>query len=406
MNFTDYVEINPSIKLEKGKEYPFIEMSGVDFYAREPQHIDIKKYSSGVKFQRGDTVIARIEPCLQNGKSFFVMNISEGFGSTEFLVFRPKNKNINNVFLYYFMLSNYIRKSMINSMTGATGRQRVNNDIFKSLEISLPSIKIQERVADILSAYDDLIENNQKQIKLLEEAAMRLYKEWFVDLRFPGYETTKIVDGVPEGWKKITVKDALTYFIGGGWGKETATGKYLNRGKVIRGTDINNIKNGNLHSVPLRYHTTNDINKRKLESNDLVIELSNGNIDNIGRCLYVDDLILSICGEHTICASFCKLLRPKNLKTTVTLYHEINNMQLSGRMLPLKKNATNGINNFDFDGFLAHEFLLPDNENLTSYLYGIMEKISNIQKQFFTTRNLKDKLLPGLISGEINVLEE
>lgn len=86
-------------------------------------------------------------------------------------------------------------------MTGATGRQRVNNDIFKSIEIDLPLIDAQRKIGAVLSAYDDLIENNQKQIKLLEEAAQRLYKEWFVDLRFPGYETTPIVDGVPEGWK-------------------------------------------------------------------------------------------------------------------------------------------------------------------------------------------------------------
>ena len=84
-------------------------------------------------------------------------------------------------------------------MVGASGRQRVNNDVFTSIDISFPKIEIQRRIADILSAYDDLIENNRKQIKLLEEAAQRLYKEWFVDLRFPGYEHTKITDGVPEG---------------------------------------------------------------------------------------------------------------------------------------------------------------------------------------------------------------
>ena len=69
----------------------------------------------------------------------------------------------------------------------------------------MPPIETQHRIADILSAYDDLIKNNRKQIKLLEEAAQRLYKEWFVDLRFPGYEHTKITDGVPEGWEKSTV---------------------------------------------------------------------------------------------------------------------------------------------------------------------------------------------------------
>ena len=75
----------------------------------------------------------------------------------------------------------------------------------------MPELETQHRIADILSAYDDLIENNRKQIKLLEEAAQRLYKEWFVDLRFPGHEHTKITDGVPEGWEKCSLGDAIEF---------------------------------------------------------------------------------------------------------------------------------------------------------------------------------------------------
>ena len=90
----------------------------------------------------------------------------------------------------------------------------LNTTILSSVPIRLPALEIQKRIADILSAYDDLIENNQKQIKLLEEAAQRLYKEWFVDLRFPGHENTKIVDGVPEGWKKNCAEKFFEITIG------------------------------------------------------------------------------------------------------------------------------------------------------------------------------------------------
>lgn len=202
MNFLDHVEVNPSVSLTKGKLYPFVEMANISTNSREPIQIDYKEYTSGVKFQDGDSVIARIEPCLQNGKKFFCHNIGVGFGSTEYLVFRPKDDQIDNVYLYYLLQTDYIRKKMIGSMTGATGRQRVNSDIFKSIEIALPEINTQKKIGNILSAYDNLIENNQKQIKLLEEAAQRLYKEWFVDLRFPGYETTPVVGGVPMGWER------------------------------------------------------------------------------------------------------------------------------------------------------------------------------------------------------------
>ena len=111
-------------------------------------------------------------------------------------------------FLYYYFYSDAWRTVIQeNTVLGATV-DRIPLIKFPDFPIYLPPIKTQRRIADILSAYDDLIENNRKQIKLLEEAAQRLYKEWFVDLRFPGYEHTKIMDGVPEGWKKSTVLSA------------------------------------------------------------------------------------------------------------------------------------------------------------------------------------------------------
>lgn len=185
--FTDYIEVNPKVVLEKDKEYPFIEMSNVGIFQREPEKVEVKKYGSGTKFQRGDTVVARIEPCLQNGKGFFVKDLDEGFGSTEFLVFRSKDeKKLDNIYLYYLMQNQYIRECMIRSMSGATGRQRVNNKVFESIQVNIPSLDKQKKIAYILSAYDDLIENNLKRIALLEEAAETIYKEWFVNFRFPG----------------------------------------------------------------------------------------------------------------------------------------------------------------------------------------------------------------------------
>ena len=266
-----------------------------------------------------------------------------------------------------------------------------------------PPIEVQTKIADILSTYDNLIENNKKQIKLLEEAAQRLYKEWFVDLRFPGHETTPIVDGVPEGWSRKTVEECLSFHGNGGWGKETSMGKNEHPGKVIRGTDIEDVKAGRFNDIPLRYHTDNDIKKRTLKIHDLVFELSNGNINNIGRCLLIDDLVLKNCGENTICASFCKLLRPVNRLHSLILYWEIQDMQTSGRMLPLKKHGANGINNFDFDGFLNHELLIPDNACMLKPIEAIMAKISIIQGQFALLTEARDRLLPKLMNGEIEV---
>lgn len=109
-------------------------------------------------------------------------------------------------YIYYQLRSPYIGRWLEQISIGAT-MPSINTGLLSGIEMYLPSLEIQRRIADILSAYDNLIENNRKQIKLLEEAAQRLYKEWFVDLRFPGHEHTKIVDGVPDGWEPATLDD-------------------------------------------------------------------------------------------------------------------------------------------------------------------------------------------------------
>ena len=215
VRFLDVVHLNPRISLEKGVEYPFVEMSNVVPCARKPEKDVFKKYlGEGTKFEQGDTIVARIEPCLQNGKGF-QCSYKQGFGSTEFLVFRPVNINdLDCDFLYYYMGQQSIREAMAKTMVGASGRQRVNNKVFNDLQINLPPLSTQHRIASILSRYDSLIENYQKQIKLLGEAAQRLYKEWFIDLHFPGHENTKIIDGLPEGWEKKKVGDITPIITG------------------------------------------------------------------------------------------------------------------------------------------------------------------------------------------------
>ena len=269
--------------------------------------------------------------------------------------------------------------------------------------LTIKMLSVQQKIASIIGSYDNLIENNQKQIKLLEETAQRLYKKWFVDLRFPGHENVEIVDGVPRGWTRKTVLDCLETYIGGGWGKEDVTSKNTIAGKVIRGTDINDIKSGIYTGIPLRYHTENDKKKRTLKKNDIVFELSNGNIDNIGRSLLIDELILNNCGKNTICASFCKLFRPLDKIHSLLLYLEILDMNSSGRMLPYKKQGSNGINNFAFEDFLLHELLIPSDYKMVAFIDTIMSKIMVARSQLALLQEARDRLLPKLMSGEIEV---
>ena len=127
---------------------------------------------------------------------------------------RPDETKAHGKFLYYYFFSEEWRATIAqHTITGATV-DRIPIAKFPDFLISLPPLTVQHRIAETLSAYDDLIENNQKQVKLLEEAAQRLYKEWFVDLHFPGHETTPITDGIPEGWKTQTLTEIASVIMG------------------------------------------------------------------------------------------------------------------------------------------------------------------------------------------------
>lgn len=350
--------------------------------------------------QKGDLLITAVGVTL--GIPYVVDDEVFYFKDGNLIWLKDFDNGINSRYLYYWITSDVGQKSMW-SRTIGSAQPALTIDTIKQFEIPVPLYEKQCKIVDILSVYDSLIENNQKQIKLLEEAAQRLYKEWFIDLRFPGYENIPVVNGVPEGWKRKTVLECLELHIGGGWGKESAVGKNTIPGRVIRGTDINDIKAGNFKEVPLRYHTENDINKRVLKANDIVFELSNGNINNIGRSLLMDNQILTTCGENTICASFCKLFRPLDRLHSLVLYLEIQDMQQSGRMLPFKKQGSNGINNFAFEDFLMHELLIPNDYAMLAPLEKIMNRVSVIQNQFAMLSQARERLLPKLMSGEIEV---
>lgn len=301
-------------------------------------------------------------------------------------------------FIYYQLCTLYDK--MVSLKSGGA-QPNLNAGKLKELEIFLPSLETQQKIAEILSAYDDLIENNRKQIKLLEEAAQKLYKEWFVKLNFPGHENVKIVDGVPEGWKILTIEELLSEHFNGGWGKETLTGNFKNSGFVIRGTDINDIEQGQFSDIPYRYHSDKDIKTKSIREGDIIFELSNGNINNIGRTLLVTNELLVTLEAPVICASFCKLFRPKNLNYSILLKREIEDMQISKRLLPYKKNGANGINNFAFNDFLNHKLLIPEaNSKLYSYLEKYEKAKTQIQKRLFLLQSARDELLPKLMNGE------
>ena len=207
----DSIECNPTVKLVKGNEYPLIDIDKISVGRKLVTNKDTIVYEkqSGCKFQNGDTLMARITPCLENGKMAMASIPDKGIGSTELFVFRGKKGITDNDFVYYFLKQSYIRNLAANSMTGASGRQRADLKFIKKIKFDLPSLPIQQKIASILSAYDRLIENNTRRIRLLEQMAENLYKEWFVRFRFPEHEKVEMVNGLPKGWKVEKIKECV-----------------------------------------------------------------------------------------------------------------------------------------------------------------------------------------------------
>lgn len=391
-----------------GEEYTFIKPTYIDidsrFFESSPENLSsnayekyknsfIKPYSTCVVTigSIGDKICMNKELCLTNQAINTVI---------------PNQEEYDNMFIFYLLKNNLHKVKGADTGT-SSGRENVGKSVFENIEVEVPDLVIQKKIGKILSSYDDLIENNLRRIKLLEESAELIYKEWFINLRFPGYEKYNIVDGIPEGWQKKSIGELLEYQIGGGWGETEFKQDYTEKGYVIRGTDIENILTGNLNNIPVRYHKLSNIKERKLRNRDIVLEVSNGQINNIGRSLIISQNLLNKFKTPIICASFCKLIRINEEYSSELIHLHIKEIKGNNNLKKYINTSAAGINNFRFKEFLDEEKVLIPDQNIYSSFVGKVEYIYNmIDILRFSANNLKearDILIPRLISGEIEV---
>ena len=247
----------------------------------------------------------------------------------------------------------------------------LNTTILSSVPIRLPALEIQKRIADILSAYDDLIENNQKQIKLLEEAVQRLYKEWFVNLRFPGHENTKIVDGVPEGWHRGTIGQIAEF----------------KRGRTITKAQV---KGGNVPVIagglePAYYH-----NVANTKAPVITISASGANAGFV-RLYGVD-----------VFASDCSFVDGLGTESLFFVYEFLKESKVSIDQLQ-KGSAQPHVYAKDIN---AMKITIPEKEYLERfdrYAKVYFNKIKTLQGQNERLKTARDLLLAKLMSGEVEV---
>ncbi len=291
-------------------------------------------------------------------------------------------------FLYYYFYSDAWRVVIQeNTVLGATV-DRIPLVKFPDFLIDLPPLVTQHRIADILSAYDNLIENNQKEIKLLEEATQRLYKEWFVDLRFPGYEDVKIVDGVPEGWKKDTIDSRIELLSGYAFKSSEFNdeGKY----KIIT---IKNVKDGQFDgdNVNCMINIPEKMPEHcKLVDGDILLSLTG----NVGRVCIVH-------GENFLLNQRIAKLRSNNMAYTYCLFR-------SKDMFDNMNNLTNGVAQQNLSPIRTGKIniVFPTDALIQMFektVNPMLNKITVLNKSILSLSQARDRLLPKLMNGEIEV---
>ena len=407
----DFMEFNPKISLKKNTVARKIAMDQLVPHTRDIFSWTFEPYSGGSKFQNGDTIMARITPCLENGKHAFISLLDENeiaFGSTEFIVMRGRKDISDNTFVYYLSKFPSFKETAIKSMVGSSGRQRAQVDVLENLTMLLPPLPEQTIIASILSSLDDKIAVNRRICENLEAQAQALFKNWFVD--FVPFKNGKFVESelgmIPEGWRVGTYSDIIQETISGDWGKEKAEGNYTHKVACIRGCDFQDVKMGLRGKTPERYILEKNYQAKHFEDKDVLVEISGGTATvSTGRICPVSQLLIDKYGGDIVCTNFCRLVRPSKGYSSYLYYSW--KYKYDRKVMFGYENGTSGIKNFSIKDFTTREpLVLPDLSALAEFeklIEQIHTQIQNCGSESAKLAELRDTLLPKLMSGEIKI---
>jgi len=395
----DYCEITSSKRIF----YSEYVDSGVPFYRSkeiieasqgqpisEPLYISQEKYNDikakfGVPVP-GDMLLTSVGtigiPYIVRADDFFY------FKDGNLTWFRNFDDALLSKYLFYWMGSKE-GYGVLNNSTIGSSQKALTIASLKQIEFPLPPIEVQERIVDILSAYDDLIENNQKQIKLLEEAAQRLYKQWFIDLRYPGHETTKIVDGLPQGWKKCRIDERFKTVLGGT--PSRANPNYWN-GNIawINSGEVNNLRimkaSEYITELALEKSAT-----KMMPVHTTVIAITGA---TLGQVSYTEietcanQSVVGIIDETELFSMYLYLFVSTNIKSMI-------GKATGGAQQHINKDIVN-----EYKIILPEERVIKKLNILTAPIFN---KIADCYRQIEKLTESRDRLLPKLVNGELEV---
>ena len=393
----DVIEFNPKETIKKGTISKKIGMEMLNPFQRKIEGFEVTEYKSGTKFRNGDTLLARITPCLENGKTAQVTILDEneiGFGSTEFIVLRQKTKYTVNDFIYYLAISPMIRETAIKSMTGTSGRQRAQRDVIENTTFKIPPLKEQKAIAHILSTLDEKIEINNQINKKLEEIAQTIFKNWFIDFEFPNedgepYKSSggEMVESelgmIPKGWEVedlYSIADVI-------YGAPFSSKLFNEEGKGLPLIRIRDLKT----FTPQFYTTESHVNASIIEPGNILIGMDAEFKPTIwiGQKGYLNQRVCHIKSNKSYVHDYYlyELIKP---------YMEFFEFSKVGTtVIHLSKKDINSIRIIQASNSLLSQY--------SDIVNPIHEKIVLLSKENIMLASLRDTLLPKLMSGEIRV---
>lgn len=338
--------------------------------------------------QEGDIVFSRVGSV---DRRVYVTKDENGWMfSGRCLRVRPDNKKVHPKFLSYYFGQESFKETIRRIAVGAT-MPSINTTILSEVDVSLPDFDYQLNIASILSSLDDKIDLLHRQNKTLDQLAETIFRQWFVN------HSTRLGK----------LGSLIESTFGGEWGKEISEGEYNFPVNCIRGTDIADLQTGLANRTPLRFVKEKKYKSIEMQIGDLVMEISGGSDDqSTGRTILINDEVKNLFNYPLVFSNFCRLIRPTNSEFALYLLCYINLLYDQGDFFNLE-NGSSGIRNFDYKAFLYElEYEIHDQSQIIKFDKSVkhfFEKINKNKFQIRTLTQLRDTLLPKLMSGEVRV---
>jgi len=375
---SEFMHFNPRTPLLKGSIAKKVAMEHLASFNRKIQGYEEDIFKGGAKFKNGDTLVARITPCLENGKTAYVdflVDKEVAFGSTEFIVLRAKEGISNSKFIFYLAISDEFRDTAIQLMSGSSGRQRVETEALKQKVFSLPPLTEQKAIAEVLSSLDDKIDLLTRQNKTLEDLAQTYFRRWFLE---ENDNDTIMVSEIAklENNSVSPKRQPLAPF----------------RHYSIPAYD-------NAQTPVVELGNTILSNKFTVQPNSILVSKLNPITPRIWR---IDENVM----PNSVCSTEFQVLKPHDIKHYLFLYFLMKSNDVVSSFAMSATGTSGSHQRIRPEYILEVETPEPDNDKLILFneiCTPMMERVKKNQQQIITLQKLRDTLLPKLISGEVRV---